>query len=899
MSKMKYFIILMTVILMSLTICAAADSENLTQTDTHSIGYEIESHIDENNINHKEQALDTDNNIQKKSQENIKTQETTNITTVTQDNYNDYLTISNEKVTLNQNYFVPSNNYIINLTYFPSDTNQFEVNMDNPEYENDNITIVGNGITITNTNIILNKASMNSIILKDIVLNYTPEYDGDYVDVSSVTLNGVTINVDTQRESLSVPLNINGENTLIENCTINANLPSTQIPWEIDPEILEIPQGTGILITEGNVTLRNNVIQVSESSIIDASGYYKSLFGIYIGGDYTTLCNNTVLMTGTQYCYGVVIRSLNNIMSDNNVYVESEYYAAGINIEGNAIKNNLICGNNIDVSAGYNETDMENPDVAYGCLILDKSCGGENYVASSNSMYNNSYINNTVNVDARQVYGFELWGGVNNTIYGNNVTVTGNYPMGIGAIGINTTMDNNTIIAEGTSNSTEFSVDYIRPRTAGIFSYGMKEGNRITNNTVYVNNGRALLMEKAKNLAVENNFLVTEDYSYVIEVNDINNTFKYNAIMGEGTIEEVINDTTDNKNTYINNREPTNSTLTINAPEYVYPNEQNNIIISLKDQEENNLPNQQITVKIGDNAAQTLITNNEGKCTLPVTITETTQITAEYDCYEDCGSSATQEIIVKENNSTNPIITINEYNYNNYLTISSAGKVTLKQTYFVPGNNYTVNFAYLPTEAKQLAINNFYNNKYKNDTLTISGTINNINLQLSKGNLKSLELEDTVLNYDNDYTGDYVNIPSMIGINHVTINVDTQRNSTVNVLTVGANTTVENCTINLNASGNTPTIALNMSGENTTARNCIINANITSNRTSSPLYVGGENSVVENCTINANIPSSQVDWDHNSLPKGIGVWINAFYTTLRNNRFNFTESCILSDGTHR
>ena len=50
--------ILMTVILMSLTICAAADSENLTQTDTHSIGYEIESHNDENNI-----LEENDNNI--------------------------------------------------------------------------------------------------------------------------------------------------------------------------------------------------------------------------------------------------------------------------------------------------------------------------------------------------------------------------------------------------------------------------------------------------------------------------------------------------------------------------------------------------------------------------------------------------------------------------------------------------------------------------------------------------------------------------------------------------------------------------------------------------------------------------------------------------------------------
>ena len=148
----------------------------------------------------------------------------------------------------------------------------------------------------------------------------------------------------------------------------------------------------------------------------------------------------------------------------------------GQNIEGNGMKNNYITNNFINVSAGFEQTDNGNPDVAYGCLILDFSYGGGDYVASISSMENNRYINNTVIADARQSYAFELWGGVNTQIIGNNMTSTGNYPMGIGAIGINTTIDNNTIIADGISNDTEFSADWIKPKTAGIYVYGKMEG---------------------------------------------------------------------------------------------------------------------------------------------------------------------------------------------------------------------------------------------------------------------------------------------------------------------------------------------------------------------------------------------------------------------------------------
>ena len=72
--------------------------------------------------------------------------------------------------------------------------------------------------------------------------------------------------------------------------------------------------------------------------------------------------------------------------------------------------------------------------------------------------------------------------------------------------------------------------------------------------------------------------------------------------------------------------------------------------------------------------------------------------------------------------SNENVTTITEDNYNNYLSISS-GKARLNQNYFVPGNNYTINFQFNFPSNTTLALNNFYNNKYRNDTIKIVGTI--------------------------------------------------------------------------------------------------------------------------------------------------------------------------------
>ena len=680
MSKIKYFIILMSIILLSLSVCAAVEDTNNTQTDVQYTEHDTQSYNDENyliekNDNNYEQTdneINTDKNIQKKNNnEKLKAEGTTNITTITQDNYNDYLKITNGNVKLNQNYFVPGNNYTINFTYLPTEANQLSVNnFYSNKYKNDTIKIAG---TINDVALIVDKGGFNNIILEDLTVNYNPEYEGDYVNVTSAVLNRVTINVDTQRETFSIPLTIKGGNSVVENSTIHANVPSTQIDWYNPPNI---PKGIGVWIQSNNVILANNIIEVTESTIIQNNeSYYRSLYGIYSSGSYTTISNNTILLNGTQYSYGVVIRSLNNKIYDNNIKVISDYYAAGVNIEGNGIKNNLMCNNIINVSSGYGVTNQGNPDVAYACLILDFSCGGENYYASSSSAYNNSYCNNTIIADGRQVYGLEVWGGVNATFSGNTMYISGTLPMGIGAIGINTTIDNNTIYVEGTSNSTEGSADYIRPRTAGIYAFGMKEGNTITNNTLCVTNGRALLLDKAKNLLVEDNFILTENYVYAIEVDDINNTFKYNALVGDKEeVEELIKDTSNRllgENYYINNREPTNTSLSIIAPEYLLVNDETNITVSLKDTEENSIPGQYITVQVGDDEAQTLITDEKGNIKLPFTsnTNKTVLVNATYKCYGDYGSSTTKMVNI-----------VNSIKHDTVFAITMPGEVTVNKT---------------------------------------------------------------------------------------------------------------------------------------------------------------------------------------------------------------------------
>ena len=183
MTKVKYFVILLAILLLSLGVSVATDTDNITQesdtmhtiSDTPSYDNSIVTNYD-NNIEDK--TINTQKRVQKKNTTQSKGEEEYTVTVITEDNYNDYLKVSATKITLNQDKIVGGQNHIINFTYLPTGSKLQIDNLYNNKYKNSIIKIVG---TINDTNIIINKANAKAVILEDLTLNYNPDYTGEYV----------------------------------------------------------------------------------------------------------------------------------------------------------------------------------------------------------------------------------------------------------------------------------------------------------------------------------------------------------------------------------------------------------------------------------------------------------------------------------------------------------------------------------------------------------------------------------------------------------------------------------------------------------------------------------------------------------------------------------------------
>ena len=105
MTKVKYFVILLAILLLSLGVSVAADTDNITQesdtihtiSDTPSYDNSIVTNYD-NNIEDK--TINTQKRVQKKNTTQSKGEEEYTVTVITEDNYNDYLKVSATKITL-------------------------------------------------------------------------------------------------------------------------------------------------------------------------------------------------------------------------------------------------------------------------------------------------------------------------------------------------------------------------------------------------------------------------------------------------------------------------------------------------------------------------------------------------------------------------------------------------------------------------------------------------------------------------------------------------------------------------------------------------------------------------------------------------------------------------------
>ena len=682
MIKTKKMILLLIILIFSMSICVATDSESINQDtcirqDTYIDSFDDEyDNFSENDlINRKEDnSYYAESNLdnQPEKVKNIKTANQEKKITINEINFNNYFRNGDGYVSLDKTTLLANRDYVYLINYLPENVEEIAVDITDSKYENNSIKFVGrNNITLNNCALVI-ESNVKNITIENFNFNFDENYlFSNFINVDNnvnlCVLNNISVNANLGNiPSQSYILDLNAR-TIVENSNITTKFIETNIDWYGPGD--KIPQAVPIVVKSSDCLMNNNTIHVTSKG--HRTEAYYSLYGVYIGGDNFTFTNNHICVdNATGYAYGFVDRSKNNLISDNFVEVYSEAYSAGINIEGAGIENNVVKNNRIHLVAGNDTTQagLGNPSVAYAAEILDYLYNGGPYRNFKNSpkANNNSFINNTITGFARQFYGFEIFGGSNTLIENNTINSTGSTAMGIGAIGENVTMNNNIIEVRGKHNHTEDTVDYIVAMTAGIYTFYSSDGIKITNNTMIVEKGKGIVTANCENILIENNLITTEDYAYALEISGSNNTIQYNGLINDKPIADTII-TTEN-NTNMNNREPINSQLTVNLPETFEVGKKSNITFTLKDELDNNLANQYIIITIDDEIIDTIVTDNDGRCNYEYTpsSTGTKSITADYTCYKNYGSSLSKDILVTEKQVIEPTETILKVDTTNF-----------------------------------------------------------------------------------------------------------------------------------------------------------------------------------------------------------------------------------------
>ena len=169
---------------------------------------------------------------------------------------------------------------------------------------------------------------------------------------------------------------------------------------------------------------------------------------------------NNITVNGAGYTYAIIINDEGFIISENNITVTSDEYVCGIDVEGTAegqIANNII--NAVASNSAY------------------PIYSGMNYLPVDIAIYEND-----ITGEAYYVVGIEV-GGNDAEIEDNEIKVSGNHTIGIGAFTDEITINDNTIISDASNEGNKFVWDQLGTETAGIV---VKKGNfTITDNVIY------------------------------------------------------------------------------------------------------------------------------------------------------------------------------------------------------------------------------------------------------------------------------------------------------------------------------------------------------------------------------------------------------------------------------
>ena len=438
---------------------------------------------------------------------------------ITSSNFKSYFTTMGKEVYMGNKITQTNNSLLLNIQYLPS--NIWTVNIDENSNRFANLSLTLNfstALKLNNTGLYL-ASNFRNITVENFNSTFDNSYTGnDFLTVDSNVnecfLRNIWIDMNMDGVASGNVVDICAKTTLADSY-IRARLVETNIDWESGPRITD---AIGVSIISGGCLLENNTIEILSSG--NNGGQYYSLYALCVRASNTCIISNNISLTDCMgYAYAIVARSNNNVIKNNNITVVSHTYSNGVNFEMSMFKNNMVCDNYVNVTAGYGSAPWGNPCVAYALQMLDFNYAGGAFDGGGDHPDNNSFVNNTLVGSAGQIYGIEIFGTCNTYLSANTINLTSRTPMGIGVIGSNITISDNVIVNNGTHNRSEGTADYLEAINVGIYAYKSFKGTvKITNNTVTAYNGRAIQVKESGNVMVMDNTVNVTDYDYAVEL---------------------------------------------------------------------------------------------------------------------------------------------------------------------------------------------------------------------------------------------------------------------------------------------------------------------------------------------------------------------------------------------
>ena len=343
----------------------------------------------------------------------------------------------------------------------------------------DNEVIDGNGSTFTNTSF---KVTGDNVVLSNFCVDNN-DFASSVIDatgVNNLTIANVCLTT-TNTDGITFGIDFtNTTNSIIRDSTITVNAPSQAQIWKNDTGYWYsiLPVSAVLMDGSQNITVTHNTISITNTTE-SYQGTTMPAVTVKNNAQNINITNNDISACGASYVYGVMMNDVvsNVKVLNNNVTVTGPLYVAGI--DASTSTQSTVSSNKISVSSSnptgiyYNGTES----LAYGVILATYTAG------NSQNTVNGNNITLTGNV----AYGIENIYGTDNNINNNQITINAKRGLGIAThTSNNNHYDNNNIVINCNQDSINNFYEMVTPTNVGIIILN-SSNNQINNNYIKIN----------------------------------------------------------------------------------------------------------------------------------------------------------------------------------------------------------------------------------------------------------------------------------------------------------------------------------------------------------------------------------------------------------------------------